>query len=125
MITKSIYKLPSIKATFLTCTFLSVNLSTKSFVHEQCSINSIVSWQEGKFPSGLVEARLENILVCCQLGVFLVHQTSPKNFIYQFEMEKVVLILIYLMIFKFFIPLHTVCLLLLQCACYHYDFSLL
>ena len=123
MITKSIYKLPSIKATFLTCTFLSVYLSTKSFVHEQCSINSIVSWQEGKFPSGLVEARLENMLVCCQTGCFF--STPDRPIVYQFEMEKVALILIYLMIFKFFIPLNTVCLLLLQCACYHYDFSLL
>ena len=123
MITKSIYKLPSIKATFLTCTFLSVYLSTESFVHEQCSINSIVSWQEGKFPSGLVEARLENMLVCCQTGCFF--STPDRPIVYQFEMEKVALILIYLMIFKFFIPLNTVCLLLLQCTCYHYDFSLL
>ena len=45
---------------------------------------------------GPPKARLKNMLVCCHAGLFFqVHPASWKKFLYHFEIEKIVIILIF------------------------------
>ena len=74
------------------------------------------------------QARLKNMLVCCYLGLlFWVHPVGQKYvFFFSFEdgKDRINPCLLNL-IFEFFAQPYFLCLLLLQCTRYHYEFNLL
>ena len=74
------------------------------------------------------QARLKNMLVCCYLGLlFWVHPVGQKYivfFSFRDGKDRINPCLLNL-IFKFFARPYFLCLLLLQCTRYHYEFNLL